>query len=93
MLFRSSARTGEGFEELRKTLEARLPRPEVEIRALIPYERGDLVDRVHQAGELLTTEHTGEGTLVVARVNADLAGELAAFERGSASADPTVRGG
>jgi GTP-binding protein HflX len=88
-----SARTGEGFDELRRTLEARLPRPEVEVRVLIPYERGDLLDRVHHAGELLTTEHTGDGTLVVARVNADLAGELAVFELGTASADRTVRGG
>ena len=60
---------------------------------LIPYERGDLLDRVHQAGELMTTEHTGDGTLVVARVNPDLAGELAAFERGSETSGPTVRGG
>ena len=88
-----SARTGEGFDELRRTIEGRLPRPEVEVRALLPYGRGDLLDRVHQEGELLTTEHTGDGTLVVARVNADLAGELAAYERGSVTADPTVRGG
>ena len=88
-----SARTGEGFEDLRRVLESRLPRPEVEIHALVPYERGDLLDRIHQSGELLTTEHTADGTLVVARVNADLAGELAAFEQGSVTADPTVRGG
>jgi GTP-binding protein HflX len=88
-----SARTGEGIDDLRRTVEGRLPRPEVEVHVLIPYERGDLLDRVHHAGELLTTEHTGQGTLVVARVNADLAGELAAYERGSDTADPTVRGG
>ena len=29
------------------------PRPEIEIRALIPYERGDLVNRIHQTGEFL----------------------------------------
>src|SRR3954451_785378 len=88
-----SARTGQGLDDLRRTVESRLPRPEVEVRALIPYERGDLLNRIHQAGELLTTEHTPAGTLVVARVHADLAGELAEFERGSETVDATVRGG
>ena len=32
----------EGIDQLRATIESLLPRPEIEIRALIPYERGDL---------------------------------------------------
>ncbi|HYP46863.1 MAG TPA: GTPase HflX [Propionibacteriaceae bacterium] len=75
-----SARTGQGIESLRVTIEAGLPHPEVEIRALLPYERGDLVNRIHQAGEFITMEHTEHGTLVVARVHAGLAGELAPYE-------------
>jgi len=75
-----SARTGQGIEALRVAIEARLPRPEVEIRALLPYERGDLVNRIHQAGEFVTLEHTEHGTLVVARVHPWLAGELAPYE-------------
>ena len=74
-----SARTGAGMDELRARLEERLPRPAVEVRALVPYARHDLIDRIHKAGEILSTEHTGDGTLVVARVNEDLAGELAGF--------------
>jgi len=74
-----SARTGEGLDALQARLEERLPRPAVEVRALIPYRRHDLVDRIHRAGELVTSEHTAEGTRVVARVNRDLAGELAEF--------------
>ncbi|HHU38503.1 MAG TPA: GTPase HflX [Propionibacterium sp.] len=74
-----SARTGKGLEELRARLEERLPRPAVEVRALVPYARHDLIDRIHKEGELGSTEHTGDGTLVVARVNEDLAGELAEF--------------
>jgi GTP-binding protein HflX len=76
----ASARTGEGIEQLRTTIEASLPRPEVEIRALVPYERGDLVNRIHQSGEFLTTEHLADGTLVLARVNRALAAELAPYE-------------
>ncbi|MBK8459415.1 MAG: GTPase HflX [Micropruina sp.] len=74
-----SARTGEGIEELVRRIEERLPRPEVEVRALVPYERGDLINKIHQFGEFLTQEHTGSGTRVVARVNANLAGELAPY--------------
>ena len=74
-----SARTGEGVPELLARIEERLPRPSVEVRALVPYARGDLIDRIHNAGEFLSAEHTASGTLVVARVNADLAGELARF--------------
>ncbi len=82
-----SARTGAGFDELRAILESRLPRPEREVRVLLPYERGDLVNRIHQAGELLTTEHTAEGTVVLARVHPELAGELAPYELTAATAD------
>jgi GTP-binding protein HflX len=74
-----SARTGEGLEELRATIESRLPRPAVEVRALVPYDRGDLINRIHQTGEFLLSEHTADGTRVVARVNSDLAGELARY--------------
>ncbi|MBB1501243.1 GTPase HflX [Propioniciclava sp. MC1683] len=76
-----SARTGAGLEELRARIEERLPRPAVEVEALVPYARHDLIDRIHKAGEIVSTEHTGEGTLVRARVNHDLAGELAEFAR------------
>jgi GTPase len=60
-------------------VEQRLPSPGSEVTALVPYARGDLIDRIHREGELVTVEHTGDGTLVVARVHDDLAGELAGF--------------
>jgi GTPase len=81
-----SARTGKGIERLRLTIESQLPRPEIEIRVLIPYERGDLVNRIHQSGELLSTEHTATGSLIVARVNPSLAGELGPYELATSDA-------
>ena len=45
-------------------------------------QRGDLVDRIHKTGVIDTLEHTGDGTLVTARVQPDLAGDLAEFVRG-----------
>ena len=74
-----SARTGEGIADLKRRVEERLPRPAVEVRALLPYERGDLLNKIHTSGEIITLEHTGDGTAVVARVNRSLAGELAAY--------------
>lgn len=75
----ASARTGEGMDEVRAIVEERLPNPGTEVTALVPYARGDLIDRIHREGEMVTVEHTGEGTLVVARVHNDLAGELSGF--------------
>jgi GTP-binding protein HflX len=46
---------------------------------VLPYSRGDLLDRVHRNGEIITQEHTGDGTRLVARVNSDLAGELSQY--------------
>jgi GTP-binding protein HflX len=74
-----SARTGEGIPEAIAAVEDELPRPDVEFKALLPYERGDLINRLHQHGEIASMEHTPDGTLVVGRANEGLAGELAAY--------------
>lgn len=85
-----SARTGRGIEELKERVDQRLPRPDTEVRALVPYERGDLINRIHHEGEFSTLEHTEHGTLVVARVNEGLAAELNEY-RLSEGADTLVR--
>jgi GTPase len=77
-----SARSGAGMDDLRAAVEDRLPWPAVEVRACVPYSRGELLGRVHTRGEVLATEHTGEGTVVHARVDAALATELAPFAIG-----------
>ncbi len=74
-----SARTGQGIAELKRRVEERLPRPAVEVRALVPYDRGDLINKIHTSGEIVTLEHTADGTAVTARVNRGLAGELAPY--------------
>jgi GTP-binding protein HflX len=74
-----SAKTGEGIDEVLTMVETDLPRPGVEFAALVPYARGDLLDRLHQHGEIESLEHTGEGTVVRGRAHADLAGELGAY--------------
>jgi GTP-binding protein HflX len=74
-----SARTGVGIEELRKAIETHLPRPAVELHVVLPYDRGDLVARIHRSGQVLTTVHTEHGTELRVRVNEQLAAELAPF--------------
>ncbi len=74
-----SARTGEGIAAALAMVEGELPRPGVEFKALLPYERGDLINRLHQHGEIDSMEHTADGTIVAGRANEDLAGELASY--------------
>ncbi|MGW3460034.1 GTPase HflX [Streptomyces olivaceoviridis] len=74
-----SARTGQGIEELLGLIDNELPRPSVEIEALVPYTHGKLVARAHTEGEVISEEHTAEGTLLKARVHEELAADLAPY--------------
>jgi GTP-binding protein HflX len=74
-----SARTGEGVADALLAVEADLPRPGIAFEALLPYERGDLLNRIHEQGEVERIEHTGDGTVVHGRVHAGLAGELTPY--------------
>ncbi len=74
-----SAKTGEGIPEAVARIEGELPRPGVEFQALVPYERGDLMNRLHQHGEIESLEHTPTGTLVSGRAHEDLAAALTSY--------------
>ena len=74
-----SARTGEGLDKLRALVADRLPRPSVELELLVPYDRGDLVARIHAEGEVLTSSHTERGTRLHVRVLGDIAGLLTPY--------------
>ncbi|MCL3860156.1 GTPase HflX [Actinotalea sp. K2] len=79
-----SAHTGAGLDELRDRLALELPRPLSSVEVTIPYDRGDLVSRVHTEGEIESEEHTGRGTAIRARVDPDLAAELTQADVGGA---------
>jgi GTP-binding protein HflX len=74
-----SARTGAGIADAVTAIESDLPRPAHSFDALVPYARGDLVDRIHRDGEIDTLEHTAEGTHIKGRATEALAGELSAY--------------
>ena len=81
-----SAKTGAGLPALREAIEAALPRLGAQVRVIVPYRRGDLVARAHAEGEVLHAEHVAEGTLLEARVPADLAAQLTAAQAPQATA-------
>ncbi|MBK6955250.1 MAG: GTPase HflX [Actinomycetales bacterium] len=74
-----SARTGEGLEALLALVAEALPKPDVQVELLIPYDRGDLLSRIHEHGEVLDVEHVEAGTRVRAKVHEQALGALAAY--------------
>jgi len=74
-----SARTGEGIDELMARIAELLPAPEVELTLLVPYDRGEVISRLHVQGRVLSTDYREDGTLVKAMVHPARIAELEAF--------------
>ncbi|WP_405776459.1 GTPase HflX [Streptomyces sp. NBC_00859] len=74
-----SARSGQGIAELLALIDEQLPRPKVAVEVLVPYTQGQLVARAHSDGEVISEEHTPEGTLLKALVHEELAADLAPY--------------
>jgi GTP-binding protein HflX len=74
--FAFSARTGFGMETVLKAIETSLPKPRIEITALIPFSRGDLVSAIHERGEILSEDYSEQGTKIHAFVDGSLARKL-----------------
>jgi len=68
-----SVHSGVGIEKLIRAIESSLPRPRIEIRTVLPYDRGDLVSQIHEHGEILSQEYLPEGTSLHAMVEGSLA--------------------
>ncbi len=71
--FAFSVRTGFGVDALVHAIESTLPKPNIEIRAIIPYNRGDLIHAIHENGEIFSEEYVEKGTAIHARVDGGLA--------------------
>src|ERR1700761_563134 len=74
-----SAHTGDGVDALRRRMAELAAPTDTAIDVVIPYERGDLVARLHAAGCVQQEEHNAEGTRIKARVPMALAGRLREF--------------
>lgn len=71
-----SAQTGQGLDDLRRCMAQSLPPTDAAVDVTIPYDRGDLVARLHTEGRIEATDHTGDGTRITARVPVALAAAL-----------------
>jgi GTP-binding protein HflX len=75
-----SARTGQGIAELLKAISDSIPRPSVKMELLIPYNRGDLISKLHETdAEILRLDHEEQGTRALVMVREGLAAELESF--------------
>jgi GTP-binding protein HflX len=74
-----SARTGDGLDKLRERMGQLIAPTDTMVDVTIPYDRGDLVNRVHADGRVDATEHTPDGTRIKARVPVPLAANLREF--------------
>ncbi|MBP2411262.1 GTP-binding protein HflX [Arthrobacter stackebrandtii] len=75
-----SARTGEGIEELLAAIAEGIPHPSVTLTLMVPYDRGDVLNKLHRSdSEIISLEHGEHGTLVNVRVREDLAAEVEPF--------------
>src|ERR1700744_5105269 len=63
-----SARTGDGIDALRRRMAELAVPTDTAVDVVIPYDRGDLVARVHADGRVQHAEHNPQGTRLWARV-------------------------
>jgi GTP-binding protein HflX len=74
-----SAQEGQGLEELLHRLEAELSKLRVETTLEIPFNRGDVVSKVHEQGDVLEETYGESGTHIKARLPREALGELSPF--------------
>ncbi|ORW40725.1 ATP-binding protein [Mycobacterium paraense] len=74
-----SARTGEGIDDLRRRMTELAAPTDTAVDVVIPYDRGDLVARLHAGGRVQHEEHNADGTRIRARVPVALAASLREF--------------
>ncbi len=78
----TSALTGQGTSEVTAAIVKGLDAVTAKVDLLIPYERGDVVAAIHEAGEVLDEQHGEEGTEITVRLPAATAERLSEYVRG-----------
>ncbi len=74
-----SALTGEGIDDLLPAIVDSLDAGTVALDLLVPYDRGDLVAALYDAGEVIGEKHENGGTLLTVRLPRDMADRYTAF--------------
>ncbi len=83
----TAAESARGLDDLLDALSDHLSRLRVEVRLEIPFQRGDLVARVHETGEVVSETYDSTGTQMVARIARQSLTEFQEFV--SSGPDPT----
>ena len=74
-----SARTGAGLDELLEAMADRLRSMTELVELAVPYDRGDVLARIHREGQVLTESADESGVRVRARLDPDSKGRLLDF--------------
>jgi len=74
-----SSATGEGLDDLLRTIGDRVRSLTAVVELLVPYERGDVMASLHREGEVVSTAHEDGGIRVRARLSDASRGRLTEF--------------
>lgn len=74
-----SAKSGAGIDGLLELIETKLNSRYMQIELMVPYSRYEAIGFIREHGCVLSQEHTGEGTRIVALLNSADAGRLSAM--------------
>ena len=83
----TSAKSGDGIEDLLGAIGDRLRMLARVVEYVVPYDRGDVLAALHRAGEVLMEVHADSGTRVQARLPDASAGRFAEFSAGATRDD------
>jgi GTP-binding protein HflX len=74
-----SAKTGEGIDLLMARIDELLPHPSVPAHIMVPFDRGDVVARLHDVAVIKETSYTEQGTQMRVLVEPAMLDELQEF--------------
>lgn len=75
-----SAQTGKGLNELLQKMETVLTARLHRVRLLLPYQRGELVSELYDAGSVETQEHTDDGVVLTVQIPFSLYEKYKAYQ-------------
>ena len=76
-----SAKTGEGVAELLEKIKKEIFEDKINCNLLIPFDKGEILNFIHQKAEILSTEYLGEGTLINVNLKKSEYGKVRQYEK------------
>ncbi len=74
-----SAATGEGLDKLQETLARHILRDMPLLKLAVPYAKGNIVEKAHTLGTVLSEEYTETGTLLTVRISREQLAEFSPY--------------